>query len=139
MARLAGKFTGLLRVSVDTAHADRLASALRTIAGGELTVVVERSPDVDVRGFRELTLELVGNDRPGIVRDISHVLAHRGVNIEELETEVTSAAMSGEPMFRARARVRLPVSANVTDIRDTLEAMADHLMVDLEFGEGEPS
>ena len=134
MARLAGKFTGVLRISVDTGQADHLADLLRTL--GDLTVVVERSPDVDVSRFRSLTLELVGNDRPGIVRDISHVLARHGVNIEELETEVTSAAMSGEPVFRARALVRLPESANVNDIRDTLEAMADHLLVDLEFGEG---
>ena len=134
MARLAGKFTGVLRISVDTAQADHLADLLRRL--GDLTVVVERSPDVDVSRFRSLTLELVGNDRPGIVRDISHVLARHGVNIEELETEVTSAAMSGEPVFRARALVRLPESANINDIRDTLEAMADHLLVDLEFGEG---
>jgi glycine cleavage system regulatory protein len=134
MARLAGKFTGLLRISVDTGKADHLADLLRTL--GDLTVVVERSPDVDVSRLRELSLELVGNDRPGIVRDISHVLARHGVNIEELETEVTGAAMSGEPVFRARARVRLPESADIAAIRDTLEAMADHLMVDLEFGEG---
>jgi glycine cleavage system regulatory protein len=135
MARLAGKFTGVLRISVDTAQADHLADLLRRL--GDLTVVVERSPDVDVSRFRSLTLGLVGNDRPGIVRDISHVLARHGVNIEELETEVTSAAMSGEPVFRARALVRLPESANVNDIRDTLEAMADHLLVDIEFGEGD--
>jgi glycine cleavage system regulatory protein len=137
MARLAGKFAGLLRISVDAAHADRLANLLRTL--GDLTVVVERSPDVDVSRLRSLSLEVVGNDRPGIIRDISHVLARHGVNIEELDTEVTGAAMSGEPVFRARARVRLPESADITAIRDTLEAMADHLMVDLEFGEGEPT
>jgi glycine cleavage system regulatory protein len=136
MARLAGKFAGVLRISVDTARADDLANLLRTL--GDLTVVVERGPDIDAGRFRSLTLELVGNDRPGIVRDISHVLARHGVNIEELETEVTSAAMSGEPVFRARARVRLPESADLTAIRDTLEAMADHLMVDLEFGDDAP-
>jgi glycine cleavage system regulatory protein len=135
MARLAGKFAGVLRISVDTARADYLANLLRTL--GDLTVVVERGPDTDVSRFRSLTLEIVGNDRPGIVRDISHVLARHGVNIEELETEVTSAAMSGEPVFRARARVRLPESADLTAIRGTLEAMADHLLVDLEFGEGD--
>jgi glycine cleavage system regulatory protein len=134
---LAGKFAGLLRISVDAAHADRLANLLRTL--GDLTVVVERSPEVDVSRLRSLRLEVVGNDRPGIIRDISHVLARHGVNIEELDTEVTGAAMSGEPVFRARARVRLPESADITAIRDTLEAMADHLMVDLEFGEGEPT
>ena len=137
MARLAGKFTGLLRISVDSSHADRLANGLRALAAGDLTVVVERSPDVDVSRFRSLSLELVGNDRPGIVRDISHVLARHGVNIEELETEVTSAAMSGEPVFRARARLRLPESTDITDIRGILEAMADNLMVDLAFGQSE--
>ena len=135
MARLAGKFTGLLRISVDSEHADRLANGLRTLAAGDLTVVVERSPDVDVSRFRSLSVELVGNDRPGIVRDISRVLASHGVNIEELETEVTSAAMSGEPVFRAHLRVRLPESTTSTDIRNILEAMADNLMVDLSFVE----
>jgi len=135
MARLAGKFAGLLRISVDAAQADHLTNLLRTL--GDLVVVVERSPDVEVSRFRSLSLELVGNDRPGIVRDISHVLARHGVNIEELETEVTSAAMSGEPTFRARARVRLPEATSVDDIRAALEAMADNLMVDLELDERE--
>ena len=135
MARLAGKFAGVLRVSVDADRANRLADELRALASGDLTVVIEHSGEIDVSGSRALNLEIVGQDRPGIVRDISHVLAQRGVNIEELETEVTSAAMSGESTFRARARVRLPDATSVDDIRAALEAMADHLMVDLEFDE----
>ena len=63
------------------------------------------------------------------------MLARRGVNIEELETEVSSAAMSGDSTFRARARLRLPDATNVDDIRIGLEAMADNLMVDLELDE----
>ena len=133
MARLAGKFAGLLRVSVAAERADRLAARLQTLAAGGLTVVVERSSVVDALAFRTLSLDLVGNDRPGIVRDISHVLAKNGVNIEELETEVTSAAMSGEPVFRARVRVRLPDTTNVNDIRRILEAMADNRVVDVTF------
>jgi glycine cleavage system regulatory protein len=138
MSRLAGKFAGLLRVSVDAAHADRLADGLRGLESDNLTVVVERSGDVDVSGSRALSLEIVGTDRPGIVRDISHVLARHGVNIEELETEVASAAMSGEPIFHARAHIRLPASTNIDEIRAVLEAMADHLMVDLAFDETTP-
>jgi glycine cleavage system regulatory protein len=137
MARLAGKFAGVLRVSVEAERANRLADDLRALASGDLTVVIERGGEIAVSGSRALGLEIVGQDRPGIVRDISHVLARRGVNIEELETEVTSAAMSGEPTFRARARVRLPDTTSVDDIRAALEAMADNLMVDLEFDERE--
>ena len=65
------------------------------------------------------------------------MLARRGVNIEELETEVASAAMSGESIFRARARLRLPDATNVDDTRNVLEAMADNLMVDIVFDERE--
>jgi glycine cleavage system regulatory protein len=137
MARLAGKFAGLLRVSVDAAQADRLAGSLRALSSGDLTVVVERSADVDAGRFVSLTLEIVGSDRPGIVRDISRVLAQQGVNIEELETEIASAAMSGETIFRARARVRLPEGRSVGDIRDILEALAGNLMVDLDFDDAD--
>jgi glycine cleavage system regulatory protein len=137
MARLAGKFAGVLRVSVDVERANRLADDLRGLASGDLTVVIERGNEVDAKVFRALSIEIVGHDRRGIVRDISHVLAQRGVNIEELETEVTSAAMSGEPTFRARARVRLPDTTSVDDVRAALEAMVDNLMVDLELDEPE--
>jgi glycine cleavage system regulatory protein len=137
MARLAGKFAGLLRVSVDTDRADRLAGGLRALSSGDLTIVVERSGDVDAGRSVALTLEIIGSDRPGIVRDISRVLAQHGVNIEELETEVTSAAMSGEMVFRARARVRLPENRTVDEIREILEALADNLMVDLVFDEAD--
>jgi glycine cleavage system regulatory protein len=137
MARLAGKFAGLLRVSVDGDRADRLAAALRDLSSSDLTIVVERSGEVDAGRFVALTLEIIGSDRPGIVRDISHVLAQHGINIEELETDVTSAAMSGEVLFRARARVRLPEGRSVGEIREILEALADNLMVDLVFDDGD--
>src|SRR5262245_58473920 len=129
MARLAGQFAGLLRVSVDADRADRLAANLRALSSSDLTIVVERSGHAGVERFLSLTLEIVGSDRPGIVRDISRVLASHGINIEELETSVESAAMSGEMLFRARARVRVPDTRHVGEIRDMLEALADNLLV----------
>ena len=137
MARLAGQFAGLLRVSVDTDQADRLAAGLRALSSADLTIVVQRSGDVDAGRSLLLTLEIVGSDRPGIVRDISHVLARQGINIEELETSVTGAAMSGELLFRARARVRLPETRSVGEIREVLEALAGNLMVDLVFDDAD--
>src|SRR5689334_20290929 len=91
MARLAGKFAGVLRVSVEDDRAEALAASLRTLAAGGLTVVVEHSVGGSAAA-RSIQLELVGNDHPGIVRDIARALAQHRVNIEELETGVTSAA-----------------------------------------------
>jgi glycine cleavage system regulatory protein len=59
------------------------------------------------------------------------VLAERGVNVEELQTEVSSAPMSGEPLFTARALLHLPTGLTAAELRAGLEALASELMVDL--------
>jgi glycine cleavage system regulatory protein len=135
MARLAGKFAGILRVSVDQASASSLAAALSGLEARGLTVVVETSSIVHDRTYRTIDLELVGHDRPGIVRDISRVLAERGVNIEELETEITSAPTSGDALFHARARLRTPQTVSPHELRGVLESLAADLMVDLTLGD----
>jgi glycine cleavage system regulatory protein len=136
MARLAGKFAGLLRVSVDAERAEALATSLTTLDAGGLTVVIERSADAEPSAFRTCGLDLVGNDHPGIIHDISRVLAQHRVNIEELETEVTSAPMSGDALFRARAQLRVPSTMTVEELRGVLEALAGGLMVELALEEG---
>ena len=130
MSRLAGKFVGLLRVTVDAAGAAALEAGHSSLEREGLSVVVE--PSADPSGpATMLRLQLVGNDRPGIVRDISHLLAARHVNIEELETEVTSAPMSGEPIFHAQALLRVPSTTTPDALAAALEALAGELMVDL--------
>jgi glycine cleavage system regulatory protein len=130
MARLAGKFAGVLRVTADAEGAERLAAGLAMLEAGGLKIIVERSSP-EATDSRTIGLELVGNDRPGIVRDISRVLTRHGVNIEELETELTSAPMTGGELFRARARLRMPPTLEVAALRAVLESLAGDLMVDL--------
>jgi glycine cleavage system regulatory protein len=131
MSRLAGKFAGILRVSVDPSRADQLAQALSALEPKGLRVVVEKSAAEDAGEYNTIALDLVGNDHPGIVRDIAHALATRGINIEELETEVSSAPMSGGELFRARAQLRTPAGIGSAELRAVLEALADDLMVDI--------
>jgi len=135
MARLAGKFAGILRIKVAAANADALASGLRALTSDGLTVVVETSGETPAERFRTVRLELVGNDHPGIIRDISKVLAQNQVNIEELETGVSGAPMTGEQLFRARAQLRLPSAVTADWLRGRLEALAGELMVDVALDE----
>jgi glycine cleavage system regulatory protein len=135
MARLAGKFAGLLRVSVETTDAEELAAKLTSLNAAGFSLVVEHAGDEEPEPLQARRLELVGQDRPGIVRDISRVLAEQGVNIEELETDVTSAPMSGEMLFRARAELRVPSNVTIESLRKRLEALAGELMVDITLGE----
>jgi glycine cleavage system regulatory protein len=138
MARLAGKFAGILRVSVEADRAQALRSRLAAVSPG-LTLVVETAEAEPAPATHMLRLDLLGQDHPGIIRDISRVLVQHGVNIEELETDLTSAPMSGEALFRARARVRMPPTLSLDSLRRRLENLAGELMVDLTVDEGDRS
>ncbi len=138
MARLAGCFAGILEVRVPQNRATSLCTALRELEGQGLRVVVEdASSDEATEPYRVLQLELVGQDRPGIIHDISSALAVLGVNVVELATECSSAPMSGETLFNATARLHLPFSLPLAELSETLEKIAADLMVDISLDESE--
>ena len=132
MARLAGQFSGILRVSVPENRVDALAEALRSLESEGLRVIVERSETAHrAVELRKLRLEIVGNDHPGIIRDIATALADRGVNVGELCSDLESAPMSGQRLFRATAALEVPGELDLEKLRKSLEALASDLMVDL--------
>ena len=132
MAHLAGQFAGILRASAPEGNAAALLSALQGLASQGLQVVVARSStDALAPEVRWLMLDLVGNDHPGIIRDLAHTLAQRGINIDELQTACTSAPMTGGMLFKATARLRVPWEVAVADLQTALEQLAHDLMVDI--------
>lgn len=136
MAKMSGQFAGILRVSVPEDQATGLTEALRSLSPEGLHVVVA-SADADSAdtGSRSLRLDLLGSDRPGIIRDISRALASRGVNVDELNTSIESAPMSGELLFRASANLRVPADLDLDELRSSLESLASELMVDVTLDE----
>lgn len=134
MMSLAGKFAGILLAELPETEADAFIEDLRALETRGLKVVAQRSGDVPAAGeMRELTLELVGQDHPGIVRDITRALASHRINVQELETRCQSASMSGETLFLAKARLQVPGDTPVDRIQDELELLANELMVDIRF------
>lgn len=139
MSRLGGQFAGILRIAVPAEKESSLAAALRELEPRGLAVVVH--PDqlgTSAQPGRQSMLEIVGQDRPGIVREISHALASFGVNVEELQTECASAAMSGETLFKARARLSLPPSCSAAEVRQKLEKIAEDLIVEISLADLPP-
>lgn len=131
MARLGGQFAGILLVTVERGLVDELIGSLRALDARGLQVVARTGAVPAAAAGVRIRLQLTGDDRPGIVRDVSRILAERGVNVEELESEVTSAPMSGEPLFKARAVLQVPPQLVLADLRAGLEALGGELMVDL--------
>jgi glycine cleavage system regulatory protein len=131
MSRMAGQFAGILRVAVPPeAHAD-LSAALQALQAQGIRVLLAPSGTEPAPGWQQIQLELVGNDRPGIVRDITRLLAEHGVNLESLDTDVLPAPMSSELLFHADARLAVPPGLALEQLQQRLETLADDLMVEL--------
>ncbi|MGO4872331.1 MAG: glycine cleavage system protein R [Roseiarcus sp.] len=132
LARLAGEFAGIVLVGVPDAKIAALTAALRDLETAGLRIAVERSsetkPDRDHKTFK---LEVVGHERPGIVREVTQALTQLGVNIEEFSSNLEGAPFSGAAMFRAAARLRVPNDLPSDDLRKTLERIAHEITVDL--------
>src|SRR4051812_36458069 len=137
MAHLAGKFAGVLRAEVPADKVATVVAALARLESRGLKIVAEAAPSASVANAdqRPMNLELVGLDRPGIVREISQLLAQHGVNVEELTTDRSSAPMSGEMLFRARARVHIPTGADLARLRSGLERLANDLVVEIRLAD----
>jgi glycine cleavage system regulatory protein len=138
-ARLAGKFAGILLVRVPDDRAAELQSSLRLLetAGLHLNVEQGASTESEKPPGRLLKLDLLGHERPGIVREVTQALTSLGVNIEEFASDLESAPFTGVEMFRARARLRAPDGPSVEDLRKALERLAGEIMVDLAVADDE--
>lgn len=131
MSRMAGQFAGILRVAVPAQGYDELVESLQALNAQGIRVLVAESGIEPSCTWKPILLDLVGNDRPGIVRDITRLLAEQGVNLESLTTEVAPAPMSSEPLFHAEAVLAVPLTLSLDVLRDKLENLADDLMVEL--------
>ena len=136
MCRLGGEFAGILRVQVPKENETGLIRALQSLHSSGLTVVVHPDEPVAAVGpIKNASLSVIGHDRPGIIYQISAMLAKQNINVEELETECYSAPMSGDRTFKATARLQIPGSCAVADLCKEMESIGSELMVDISFKE----
>ncbi len=132
MCRLGGKFAGILRIQVLKDKEQSLVKGLKALQADGLTVIIHTDETTQVEGLtKSASLSLVGQDRPGILYQISTALERHNINVEELETECSSAPMSGEMIFRATARLQIPESCVLAELRRELEEIGSELMVEI--------
>ncbi len=136
MCRLGGEFAGILRVEIAAEKKSALLDAIQKLQQGGLQIVIRADQVAAVSAAgKQTTLEIVGSDRPGIVRDIASALARANVNVEEFSSELVSAPMSGEMLFKASARLQLPANCDLPALKKDLERIAADLLVDVSFAE----
>ncbi|SED92691.1 glycine cleavage system protein R [Pseudomonas kilonensis] len=135
MSRLAGQFAGILRISAPAEAHEALIEALQGLSAHDIRVLIAESALEEACTWKPITMELVGNDRPGIVRDITRLLSEQGVNVERLVTYVRPAPMSSELLFHAEAILGVPLTLSLETLQERLETLADELMVELKLSD----
>lgn len=132
MANLAGKFSGIVLVSIGTEKADAFEAAVTDLKNAGLSVRATAVSEIGSDSRQTKTLTLLANDRPGILSELTSTLVSLGVNVEELTTDCSPAPMSNDLLFKASAEVSIPDDMTESQMRDCLEALADDLMVEFD-------
>lgn len=134
-SRLAGQFAGVIEIDVPAARASGLQAALEGLTLLGLAVIVRRceaTGDEPAGPTREL--HVLGPDRLGIVREVAHALAERGINVLAMTTRVFKAPMSGAPTFSADATVIVPDGVDVAGLEEALDEISHRLTVEIDLG-----
>lgn len=131
VTELAGVFAGVVLVRLPAEKADGFRDALGPLREQGLDVTVRSATAREEDEVPTVRFEVVGADRPGIVREVSRQLAALDVSIVDMQTATESAAMAGSPLFRATATVRLPDGVTRADVVSSLEDLSSELMVDV--------
>ena len=134
MAHLAGHFAGILRVECAADQCEALIDSLRKV--GCLAIQVEDELPAPPSGNlqRILRFDVMGNDRPGIVRELASTIAKAGGNVEELSSNLESAAHAGHPLFHATGVAAVSKDFDDHILVSALEALGPDLSVTVSGG-----
>ena len=139
MSRIAGEFAGTVHLEVPAAAVGPLTEALQGLdtAGLKLMIAASDAANSTPPGFRRLALELVGEDRVGIVSQVTSMLAARGISIASLQTELVGSGSAAVSSFKIAAQLLVPSAQDVAALQRELGTLAQEMRLDITLGEGD--
>lgn len=132
LCRLGGQFAGIARIEF-AAVPENLPEKVETLACHWDPVSEEEARAEPSQASSRARIDITAADRPGLVKQITHLLSGAGANVEEIESRVRSAAFSGEQMFEAHCVISLGPELDRGKLSAQLESLAEELMCDIHF------
>ncbi len=132
LAELAGAFAGIVLVSIDDDREADLVTALEGLDGMlRVTVHGGRVASATEPVERAMEVTVLGNDRPGIVRDVTAAIAAHALSIDTFRSRTLDAPMAGGTLFEATVAFRVPAGGDAAPVTAALEELAGEIQVDL--------
>ncbi|MFT5484401.1 MAG: glycine cleavage system regulatory protein [Halieaceae bacterium] len=135
-SQLGGKFAGLVSLTLSEGSADALETELKSLFPGKLSMRltwVDNKLGSFTQEPANIAISLIGPDRKGIVHEVSAALSDRGVNMLEMETRVSSAPMTGEPLFEATVTGFMADEERLNDLLEHLDEIANEMTLDIDL------
>jgi glycine cleavage system regulatory protein len=134
LSRLGGLYVGSVLVDLTDGKIETLRDAVSAVDAAGLEVRIVPAQGRAGATGETLAFTLVGQDRPGIVKQVTATISDLGANIESFRTWLSTEAHSGAPLFNMAANLRLPVGLPAAKVQDELEAISGEIMVDVAVG-----
>ena len=132
LTHLAGKFAGIVLISLPTEQADALAEQLKALSSTGLSVRVSPAESSGVPSTKA-SLSVIGPDRPGIVREISQAFSRRDINVLKLDSDIVPAPMTNEPLFQASIAISFSPEQDRLELEAALDLIAEDMTVDIDI------
>jgi glycine cleavage system regulatory protein len=131
LSRLGGLYVGSVLVEIEPDRTQALRAAVGAIDDHGLEVRIAPGVEAPVANGEAFHFSVVGQDRPGIVDQVTAVLSGLEANIEAFRTWIAAEPYSGAPLFHMEAGLRLPPGLAAARVQTALEAISAEIMVDI--------
>lgn len=135
LAEIAGTFAGVVVVEVGDDHVDELLTNLLVLRDQGLHVTAQQVEEpVDVPDADDVRLRLTGDDRPGIVHEISRAISDAGISISRLATVTDLPGEVDGKRFEITAQLAVPVGTDLDAALDSImeAAASSGIAIDVE-------
>src|SRR5262249_32425379 len=131
LSQLGGLYVGSVLVDVAADRVDDLAAAVRGVDANGLEVRISPAIEGPAADGEALWFSLVGQDRPGIVQQVTAVLSGREATPDTFDSHVTVEPHAGGQLFHREVLLRLPPDRRASEVQAALEDISAEIMVDV--------
>ncbi|MGB0111708.1 MAG: ACT domain-containing protein [Ilumatobacteraceae bacterium] len=132
LAEIAGTFAGVVVVEVGDDRVDELLTNLLILRDQGLHVTAQQVEEpVEAPEADEVRLRFTGDDRPGIVHEISTAISEAGVSISRLGTVTDLPGTGDGRRFEITAQLSVPVGTDLDGVVDSIGEVARGLGITL--------
>lgn len=130
-SHMAGYFAGFVEVHIPENKQQELIDTLTKHPHLQIHLVPGEAATEDNQ--QTACINIIGNDKPGIVQELSAVLNQFNINIIKFDSGCGSAPNWGGILFNAKAIIAIPEGFDLDPLHDALEEIANDLVVDIEL------